>query len=96
MTIPDMSLTITELQKNHTRTVNINKGEYFDTEIPRFDDITEEKEYKQNLVKHAKEIQDTAREEIKAAEAKKLALKTEGLVPPVLPKTEPPLKETGE
>lgn len=54
LTEPDMTLTIQELLINHTRSIPSDvhqyEPQYFDEEIPRFDDPTEEAEYKQNLM----------------------------------------------
>lgn len=62
-----MSLTIGELLLNHTKgipsTVNINKGEYFDTEIPVFHDITEEVEHKRKLAERLKEFNEEAKKQ---------------------------------
>lgn len=45
MTVPDMSLTVRQLLENHTRLMNgdvsVNKGGYFDFEIPNFNDLTD-------------------------------------------------------
>ncbi len=53
-TQPDMSLSVLELMKNHTRNiqsdVSLNEGQFFGSEIPREDlDITERIEQKQEL-----------------------------------------------
>ncbi len=52
-TVPDMSLTVSELLQNHARgitnSVNTNEGQFFDTEIPKHDDITDVIEHKQSL-----------------------------------------------
>jgi len=59
MTQPNMSLTPKQLLLNHSRgmgnSVHVYNGEYFDTEIPRFDDITDYHEYKKNLAEEFKE-----------------------------------------
>jgi hypothetical protein len=58
MTVPDQGLTITELLDRHSRGVSLGatdrQGEYFDTEIPRFDDLTDALEHKKNLNKKVK------------------------------------------
>ena len=70
-TLPDQTLTIRNLLDNHTRGiplgVNTRVGEYFDTEIPRFDDITDMVEYKRQLMEKNKEINKLIREEKKEA-----------------------------
>lgn len=69
-TVPDMSLTIHELLTNHTRGMGTGirhmEGEYFeDTEIPRFDDLTDMVAYKQDLVDRARELEQRIEEEKK-------------------------------
>ena len=70
-TIPDQTLTIRDLLDNHTRGiplgVNTRVGEYFDTEIPRFEDLTDMIEYKAQLMERNKEINKLIREEKKEA-----------------------------
>ena len=70
-TVPDQNLTIGELLERHSRGVSLGapelKGEYFDTEIPRFDDLTDALEYKKNLNKKVKYYDN----EIKKQKAKK-------------------------
>lgn len=54
MTVPDQNLTIAELLDRHSRGVSLGapdlKGEYFDTEIPRYEDLTDMLEHKKKLV----------------------------------------------
>ena len=53
-TIPDQNLSIRQLLDRHSRGLPLgasqNQGEYFDTEIPRFDDLVDMMEHKKNLV----------------------------------------------
>jgi hypothetical protein len=60
LTIPDQTKTIRELLDNHSRGiplgVNEQKGEYFDTEIPVFTDLTDIMEYKHQLKEKEAEI----------------------------------------
>lgn len=71
-TVPDMSLTIPELLRNHTRGIHseINQAEalYFDTEIPNIQDITDLEEYKLQLKQRQKEVEIKLKQE--AAEIK--------------------------
>ena len=82
-TLPDQTLTIRNLLDNHTRGiplgVNTRVGEYFDTEIPRFDDLTDMIEYKQQLMEKNKEINKLIREEKKEAldKLKKIPVETD-------------------
>lgn len=82
-TIPDQTLTIRDLLDNHTRGiplgVNTRVGEYFDTEIPRFDDLTDMVEYKRQLMEKNKEINKLIREEKKEAleKLKKIPVETD-------------------
>lgn len=52
-TVPDMSLTIPELVKNHTRGLSTDihqpEEQYFDTEIPVFTDLTDRQLYLDQL-----------------------------------------------
>ncbi len=65
-----MSLTVRELLLNHTRgissNVKSNEGQYFDTEIPHFDDITEMIKYKEELVNKMENVKEIIQEENKA------------------------------
>lgn len=82
-TLPDQTLTIRNLLDNHTRGiplgVNTRVGEYFDTEIPRFDDLTDMIEYKEQLMEKNKEINKLIREEKKEAleKLKKIPVETD-------------------
>lgn len=66
MTVPDQNLTVKELLDRHSRGVSLGapeiKGEYFDTEIPKFDDLTDALEYKKNLIKKANELEKQIKE----------------------------------
>jgi hypothetical protein len=54
MTVPDQNLTIAELLDRHSRGVSLGapdlKGEYFDTEIPRYEDLTDMLQHKKDLI----------------------------------------------
>jgi len=80
MTVPDQNLTIKELLDRHSRGVPLGttqlKGEYFDTEIPRFDDLTDALEYKKNLIKKANELEKQIQAS-KKAKAKPIKVKSE-------------------
>ena len=73
-TVPDQNMGIRELLDRHSRGVplgvNNRRGEYFDTEIPRFDDLTDMIEYKKELQgkmrKHNALIKQKKEEEAKA------------------------------
>lgn len=63
-----MSLTVNQLLRNHVRGISSNVHNYdidayFDMEIPRFDDINDIKEYKDELRRRAKELEEQIREE---------------------------------
>ena len=74
-TQPDMTMSIRELLDRHSRglplTTNQKQGEYFDTEIPRFDDITDMLQYKQELMDRNKSINKLIKDEKKAAKLQK-------------------------
>ena len=70
LTVPDQNLSIKDLLDRHSRGlplgVSEQKGEYFDTEIPRFDDLTDMVAYKKELAKKHKELKKIAEDEISA------------------------------
>jgi len=74
-TQPDMTMSIRDLLDRHSRglplTTNERQGEYFDTEIPRFDDITDMLLYKQELMDKNKSINKLIKDEKKAAQQQK-------------------------
>jgi hypothetical protein len=82
-TIPDQTMGIRQLLDNHSRGiplgVNTRVGEYFDTEIPRFDDLTDMIEYKRQLMERNKELNKLIREEKKEAleKLKKIPVETD-------------------
>ncbi|AXL14935.1 hypothetical protein [Microviridae sp.] len=53
LTVPDQTLGIKELLNNHTRGISSNvkmyEGEYFDTEIPIINDLTDLDDYRADL-----------------------------------------------
>jgi hypothetical protein len=57
---PDQTKSIRDLLENHSRGIPLgvkeSKGEYFDTPIPRFDDLTDMLEYKAQLMDRNKEL----------------------------------------
>ncbi len=70
-----MSLSVATLLKNHSRGIHSDikhhEEQYFDMEIPRFDDITEEIEYKQELKDKLAKVRKTIKAEKDALEAEK-------------------------
>ena len=75
MTQPDMTMSIRDLLDRHSRglplTTNQRTGEYFDTEIPRFYDLTDMLKYKQELMDRNKDINKIIKDEKKAAQQQK-------------------------
>ncbi len=75
MTLPDQNLTIQQLLERHSRGVPLGavdkQGEYFDTEVPRFNDLTEMLEYKKELEEKRKELTKQINAEIKASKPQK-------------------------
>jgi len=71
LTQPDQTLTIRELLDNHSRGIPLGvkerKGEYFETPIPRFDDLTDMLEYKAQLMDRNKELNKQIKAEKQAA-----------------------------
>ena len=75
LTVPDQNLTIKELLDRHSRGVSLGapdlQGEYFDTEVPRFNDLTEMLEYKKDLEEKRKELTKQINAEIEAGKQQK-------------------------
>ena len=73
MTLPDQSLTIRELLEKHSRGVALGvpevKGEYFDTEVPRYDDLTDMLNHKKALEEQKKELMKQIKKEQAAKKA---------------------------
>lgn len=69
LTVPDQTLTIKELLDRHSRGLPLGvtqqKGEYFDVEIPNFQDLTEMIEWKKGLMETNKELNSLIREQQK-------------------------------
>lgn len=82
-TIPDQNLSIRQLLDRHSRGLPLgasqNQGEYFDTEIPRFDDLVDMMQHKKNLVQEHKDLtkkiekEQTAQKQKATAEAAEVA-----------------------
>ncbi len=53
LTVPDQTLGIKELLNNHTRGISSNvkmyEGQYFDTEIPQIDDLTDLDAFREDI-----------------------------------------------
>ena len=76
-TIPDQNLSIRQLLDRHSRGLPLgasqNQGEYFDTEIPRFDDLVDMMEHKKRLVQEHKDLTKQIEKEQKAKKEKATA-----------------------
>ena len=76
-TIPDQNLSIRELLDRHSRGLPLgasqNQGEYFDTEIPRYDDLVDMMEHKKQLVQEHKDLTKQIEKEQKAQKDKATA-----------------------
>ena len=76
-TVPDQNLSIRQLLDRHSRGLPLgasqNHGEYFDTEIPRFDDLVDMMEHKKNLVQEHKDLTKQIEKEQKAQKEKAIA-----------------------
>ena len=85
-TVPDQNLSIRQLLDRHSRGLPLgasqNQGEYFDTEIPRFDDLVDMMEHKKRLVQEHKDLtkqienEQTAPKQQATAEAVEVAKKS--------------------
>ena len=84
-TIPDQNLSIRQLLDRHSRGLPLgasqNQGEYFDTEIPRFDDLVDMMEHKKQLVKEHKALTKKIEAEQKAQAEKQKSLTSTQVVP---------------
>ena len=82
LTQPDQTLTIRELLDNHSRGIPLGvkqrKGEYFETPIPRFDDLTDMLEYKAQLMDRNKELNKQIKAEKQSALDKLKKIPAEG------------------
>lgn len=79
LTVPDQSLSILTLLQNHTRNIQSDvhiyqDPQYFEEEIPQFDDPTERQEYieeLENKMAEALETQKQIKADLKAKQIKK-------------------------
>lgn len=76
-TVPDQTLSIRDLLDRHSRGLPLGasnrQGHFFDTEIPRFNDITEMIQWKKDLMNQNKELNKMIRKEQKAKADKQQA-----------------------
>jgi len=83
-TRPDMSLTVKELLINHSRGIHSDvkqyEGQYFDTEIPRIDDITDLVQHKKDLEEFQKQLKEDVEKETKDIKKKKTATEAQRAV----------------
>ena len=74
LTQPDQNMSIKDLLDRHSRGLPLGatqqKGEYFDTEIPRFDDILDAVEYKKTLQRKQQELESKIKADQQAAKQK--------------------------
>jgi len=86
LTVPDQNMGIRDLLSNHSRGLPLGaherEGQYFDTEIPRFDDLTDMIEYREMLAQKHKELESQIKADQESAKAKELALEKKS--PPTL------------
>tara|TARA_B100001250_G_scaffold115831_1_gene98191 strand:+ start:1031 stop:1405 length:375 start_codon:yes stop_codon:yes gene_type:complete len=78
ITVPDQNMGIRNLLDKHSRGLPLGasqkQGEYFDTEIPRFDDLTDMIEYREMLANKHKELESQIKADQANAKAKEEAL----------------------
>lgn len=95
-TVPDMSISIRKMLENHTRgthsDVHVHEANYFETEIPRIDDITDLMLYREDLYERKAKIE----EEIKAANKAREELKNKQKVETPEQPEKPPQKPSKE
>lgn len=69
ITVPDQTLTIKELLDRHSRGLPLGvtqqQGQYFDVEIPQFQDLTEMIDWKKGLMETNKELNALIRQQQK-------------------------------
>jgi hypothetical protein len=74
LTQPDQNMSIKDLLDRHSRGLPLGatqqKGEYFDTEIPRFDDILDAVEYKKSLQQKQKDLESKIKADQQSAKQK--------------------------
>ena len=74
LTQPDQNMSIKDLLDRHSRGLPLGatqqQGEYFDTEIPRFDDILDLVEYKKSLQRKQKELESKIKADQESAKQK--------------------------
>jgi len=67
LTVPDQTLGIKDLLRNHTRGISSNvkiyEGEYYDTEIPIIDDLTDLDAFRQDLKRRETALKAKIKEE---------------------------------
>lgn len=75
MTQPDQTLSIRTLLNNHTRGIpddtQMQKGEYYDTDIPNIQDLNDVAEYREKLAEEEQILKKTASKELKEAKEKR-------------------------
>lgn len=71
-TVPDMNLTVRQLLHDHTRGENnrsvIREPLYFETELPTINDITDVKQYQEQLSRRLNEVNEFIKEDKQKAE----------------------------
>ena len=76
-TLPDQNLSIRQLLDRHSRGLPLGaterQGEYFDSEIPRYDDLVDMMEHKKQLVREHKDLTKQIEKEQKAQKEKAIA-----------------------
>jgi hypothetical protein len=76
-TLPDQNLSIRQLLDRHSRGLPLGaterQGEYFDSEIPRYDDLVDMMEHKKQLVQEHKNLTKKIENEQKAQKEKATA-----------------------
>jgi hypothetical protein len=73
-TVPDQTMSIRTLLDRHSRGLPLGastrQGEYFDTEVPHFDDLTDVVKYKKKLKAKEKALTDSLKKEQKLKQEK--------------------------
>jgi hypothetical protein len=81
LAVPDQNLSIRELLEKHSRGLPLGvtekQGEYFDTEIPRFTDLTDIPKFKQDLLDQEKILTNQIKFEQKQNKLKEESLSQE-------------------
>ena len=93
-TVPDQHMSVTQLLQNHSRGLPIhaqtNEGHFFGTDVPNITDLTDLKNYKDDLHQRTKEHNTVVNDEIQASNKKKAqTIQDKKIIPQIKDETPP-------